>query len=156
MTKRAKLAKRPNYRPERRPARAKGVFKDEAPLACPGATKYEIVTALCVVAKQLGIQIGRGVGYDKHRDEYTVIGKTGRFALPQDYVIPGEYVAACILLWRKTMGAAQQQGISPRMWLERKGYVPKRSSSAPQQAPAAGTSAAPLAAGPSVAAASRS
>ena len=103
------LTKRRLYKPERRPARTKGVLDKQAPVACPDANKTEIAMALATLCHASNVAVGRGGTYDPLKDEYTVIGKvldggrdasgapTGR---AQDITVKGHEVAALIKLAR--------------------------------------------------------
>jgi hypothetical protein len=106
------LAKKRLYKPERRPARKRGVLDKQAPVSCPDATKTEIALALFAIAKEAGVIIGQGGSYDPLRDEYVCVGKvldggsldgvyTGRV---QDVTIHGAEVGAVIMFCRQVNG----------------------------------------------------
>jgi hypothetical protein len=99
------LAKRRLYKPDRRPARAKGVLgkhsvEKMAPVGCLDATEGEVAKALFVLARQSGVTVGRGSGYDPLRDIYTVIGKSASTGKVQDFDIEGGVVAELIRVAR--------------------------------------------------------
>lgn len=114
-------ARRRMYKPERAPARHKSGIGLQPPVGCPDANANEVEKSIPIVCKQFGILPGRALGYDKQRDEYVVVGKTGRWALPQDYRVPGHLVAGLILNWRKVMREAGPQ--DPRAWLQKQGLI---------------------------------
>lgn len=89
------------YRPERAPARKRGVLGTEPPNECKSATPHEIITGLCIAAKQLGITIGQGGEYDKTTGMYTVVGKDIATGKVGDWKIPGHLVATITKEWRK-------------------------------------------------------
>lgn len=115
------LAKRRLYRPERRPARKKGVVGKIAPLGCPDASQAEVVSAIAYICDDLKIRVGRGGEYDSLRDEYTVIAKVldgGELAgIPTgkacDVKIPGEQVALAIRYTRMLYGGRYDR---PMTW----------------------------------------
>ena len=103
-SKLVKLTKRRLYKPERKPARKKGVLHVPemvlAPVGCADARATEIKTAVYSIARLAGFDVGQGSGYDALRDEYTVIGKSRATGKAQDVVIQGAEVAAAIRLAR--------------------------------------------------------
>lgn len=102
-------ARRRLYRPERAPARKKGVLHKQAPIGCPNATPTEIAMALFSIGEQAHMIPGRGGTYDSLKDQYTLVGKvldggkdsdgtpTGKV---QDIVIEGADVAFLIRFMR--------------------------------------------------------
>jgi len=115
-------AKRRTYKPERKPARKKGVFSFEkqAPVDCPDANHYEIAMALYSICRSTWaisdtgdnnsetdarLEIGQGGDYDPIKDQYTVIGKVNGKA--QELMIPGIAVAALINTLRMWNGVEQ-------------------------------------------------
>lgn len=98
------LSKRRLYKPERRPARKRGVLEKDAPLSVPDASRFEIASAIFAIAKEAGVKVGRGSGYDPLRDEYTVIGKSTATGKAQDFKIAGSEVANAIVLFRYLNG----------------------------------------------------
>lgn len=99
------LVKRPYYKKQRAPARTKGVLRAEvAPVALPEANSNEVALALFALAEEAGVVVGRAGGYDRHRDEYTVVGKCKRSGKAQDFIIKGAEVADLILLGRLMNG----------------------------------------------------
>ena len=99
------LAKRRLYKPERAPARIKGVLGHfQAPVACPDATVPEIAMALASICDAGKIEVGRGGEYDALGDTYTIIGKHNGKA--QDLKIGGWQVAYIIGLVRQLNGGA--------------------------------------------------
>jgi hypothetical protein len=98
------LAKRRLYKPERRPARIKGVLYGMAPIGLPDANAGEVAKALFALAKEAGVKVGRGSGYDSLRDEYTVVGKSAATGLARDYKIDGSTVAQLITFARLLAG----------------------------------------------------
>ena len=106
------LTKRRWYKPERKPARAKGVIGKLAPIDCPDASQPEVVSAIACICAEMGVRVGRGGEYDALRDEYTVIAKvldggvhqrrpSGKV---QDVKIKGTAVAAAIQYTRMLYG----------------------------------------------------
>lgn len=93
---RAKLVTRNLYKRERAPDRKAGVLGKDAPAACRDATSFEILAALVVVAGQCGIKIGQGGEYDRVTDTYTVVAKSLRTGVAQDFKISGIDVAEAI------------------------------------------------------------
>lgn len=89
------------YRAPRPPARKRGVLGTQAPIECPDATPHEIITGLCVAAKQLGFTIGQGGEYDRTTGYYTVVGKDHVTGRAGDWKIPGRVVADITKEWRK-------------------------------------------------------
>lgn len=90
------LTHRRLYKPERRPARRRGVLHDQAPVGCPNATVSEIAMAIASICEAAHVAVGRGGMYDSIRDEYTIIGKDKRTGKAQDFKIEGVAVAALI------------------------------------------------------------
>jgi hypothetical protein len=98
------LARRRFYKPERAPARAKGVIGKEAPISVPDATTTEIKTALYALCKEAGMIIGRGAEYEPIRDEYTVIGKSKATGKAQEIKVQGAEVGSVIRIARMLNG----------------------------------------------------
>lgn len=95
------LARRRLYKPERKPARAKGGLTDkDTPISLPNATRREVVMALTVLCKKVRVVPGRGVGYEPLRDEYKVIGKSMVTGKAQDFTVRGVDVADLIKEFR--------------------------------------------------------
>ena len=92
------------YKPERKPARAKGVIGRNAPIALPDASRTEIATALFALAQQCGVIVGRGADYDALKDVYTVLGKSRETGRAQDFSIQGQAVADVIVMARLLNG----------------------------------------------------
>ena len=88
------LVRRRLYKPERRPARMKGVLHDQSPVGCADANSYEIAMALASLCRASGMVVGRGGDYDSIKDMYTVVGTVNGKA--QDLKIEGAAVAALI------------------------------------------------------------
>ena len=114
----AGLAKRQWYKKERAPARPKGVLGKHsiykrAPNGCVDADEGEVAKAIYSVAREAGVLVGRGSGYDSLRDEYTVIGKSMATGKAQDFKIAGVEVAVCIKLARMLNGGAMRPSGSP-------------------------------------------
>lgn len=114
----AGLTRRRLYKPERRPARKKGILDKQAPISCPDASKGEIAMALFALCHEAKVIVGQGGEYDSLRDEYTVVGKlldgsvdpdgmpTGKV---QDVKIQGAEVGAVIKLARMMNGGRLQR-----------------------------------------------
>jgi hypothetical protein len=103
-----KLARRQMYKRQRRPARHDDHTGSMPPIGAPDATAFEIISTINAYAKVvLKIDVGRTNGYDKQKDEYSVIGKAGRFEVPRDYRVPGAHVALLIQAWRGSQGTTQ-------------------------------------------------
>jgi len=102
------------YKPERRPARTKGVLAVErqAPVGCPDASRYEIAMALSAICQAGKMKVARGGSYDPIRDEYVVVGSIDGKA--QDIKIEGVAVAALINQLREWNGggAFDKQGLT--------------------------------------------
>ena len=98
------LVKRRLYKPERKPARKRGALYDLAPIALRDATSGEVSKAIYSLARESGVIVGQGGGYDSLRDEYTVIGKSMATGKAQDFTIAGAEVAALIGLARMLNG----------------------------------------------------
>jgi hypothetical protein len=98
------ITKRRLYKPERRPARKKGVLEKHAPIALPGANKYEIATALWALCKEAGVIVGQGGEYDALKDQYTVIGKSMATGKAMDFKVQGQEVAIVISIGRQLNG----------------------------------------------------
>lgn len=116
----AKLVRRRMYRPERPPARKKGVFKNAPPVGALDATPHEVITSIAVVCKQLGVRPGQGGEYDPHSDYYALIGQDVATGKAQDFRIPGHLVASVIKQWRKLHPRLDR---TPRDQLIRSGFV---------------------------------
>lgn len=111
------LIKRRLYKPERKPARRKGVLGQQAPVGCPDANHYEIAMAIAAICEEAQMEPGIGGEYDALKDEYTIIGRvrdggvdtsTGmRTGKVQDIKIPGAAVAALIGTLRAWNGTPQ-------------------------------------------------
>ena len=98
------LTKRRLYRPERAPARKKGVLHNQAPIGCVSANAKEIALALYSLCWDAGYVVGQGGQYDSLRDEYTVIAKRKDTGLVQDVTVHGAEVADLIKLARRLNG----------------------------------------------------
>lgn len=90
------LAKRRLYKPERKPARMKGVLHEQAPVGCPDASVKEIAMAIAALCQSVAIDIGRGGSYDAIKDEYVIVGKNRMTGKAQDFKVEGVAVAALI------------------------------------------------------------
>ena len=99
------LARRRLYKPERAPARKRGVLHKEAPVGCLGASGKEIEMAVAAICEIAHVTPGQGSGYNPIRDEYTIVGKDKRTGKAQDFVIEGVAVAALISTLRQAIGA---------------------------------------------------
>lgn len=112
------------YKPDRDriPLRRKGVLGNQPPVGAPDATPHEVLSSIRAVMVQFGVQGAVGREYDKQKDVYTVTGKSGRWALPQDYKIPGHLVSDLIWAWR---GVVEKAGArrDPRQWLQQQGLL---------------------------------
>src|SRR3990167_1545051 len=104
------LARRRLYKPERAPARKRGVLHKEAPVGCLDANGKEIEFAIAAICETAHITPGQGSGYNPIRDEYTIIGKDKRTGKAQDFVIEGVAVAALINTLRQAIGAKFDKG----------------------------------------------
>lgn len=109
------LTKRRLYKPERRAARDKGVFGRHsktklAPTGCPDANEGEVAKALYALAREAGVIVGRGSGYDGVADKYTVIGKSMETGKAQDFSIDGGTVADLIHFARVLNGGPMSSG----------------------------------------------
>lgn len=106
------MVKRRLYKPERKPARKKGVFKvgKNAPVALPDATPGEIAMAVYAISIQAGVEVGRGTGYDGLKDEYSVVGKSKATGRVQEFKLKGEEVATAIRLFRLLNGGPAVPG----------------------------------------------
>jgi hypothetical protein len=98
------LTKRRLYKPERRPARKKGVLEKHAPIGLPTANAFEIASAVASLCEQAGFEVGRGGDYDSLKDEYTVIGKSLVTGKAQEIKIQGGEVAFLIKVGRGLNG----------------------------------------------------
>ena len=99
------LIKRPYYKRPRAPARKKGILRNErAPAALPDANSGEVALALYALSEEAGVIVGRAVGYDAHKDEYTVAGKSKATGKAQDFIVQGLEVADLIVLARWVNG----------------------------------------------------
>jgi hypothetical protein len=95
------LCKRRHYKPERAPARAKGLLgSNAAPLSVPDASAHEVLMSLSAVALEAGLRIGRGGDYDRIADRYTVVGKSLFDGKAMDVKINGEIVGEIIIACR--------------------------------------------------------
>jgi hypothetical protein len=98
----------------KRPLPDKGVFANPtglihdvcqaAPIGCPDACLGEITKALYAIAKEAGVKVGRGCGYDQLKDIYVIVGKSLTTGKAQDFSVQGEEVAALIQLARILAG----------------------------------------------------
>lgn len=116
------------YRPERAPARRKGVLNKQAPVSCPDACPEEIAMALFSIGEAAHMIPGQGGTYDALKDRYTLVGKvldggvdaagipTGKV---QDLEIEGSAVAALIWTLRGWNGGRYENGAIQKE-LERK------------------------------------
>lgn len=104
------MAKRRLYKPERKPARKKGVLYKMAPISLPDANEGEVAKAIFALGKLAGVTVGQGSGYDSLRDEYTVIGKSADTGKAQDFVLKGETVAELIVVARMLNGGKMVPG----------------------------------------------
>jgi len=103
------------YKPERRPARDHGVLAGVgayplAPVALPDANAGEVAKAIFALARESGVIVGRGSGYDAIKDEYTVIGKSRVTGRAQDFKVSGSSVADVIVLARMLNGGPMKLG----------------------------------------------
>lgn len=99
------LVKRRLYKPERKPARKRGVLHNKnAPVALPDASGDEIAMALFALCEEAKVRIGRAEGYDSLRDEYTVVGKSMVTGVAQDWKVKGFEVALLIGFLRQLNG----------------------------------------------------
>jgi hypothetical protein len=96
--------KRRLYKPERAPARKKGVSHSQAPIACPDAEAKEIAMAIYSICESADVVVGRGGDYDWLKDEYTIVGKSKATGKAQDFTVPGAAVAALIMQLRAWNG----------------------------------------------------
>ena len=110
----AKLARRPNYKPERRPARLKGVLYKLAPIGCPDASESEVSKAVFALAWKAGFVVGRGSGYEPLKDKYTLIGKSRTTGKAQDVELEGHAVAETIYTFRLLNGGRADRTESRR------------------------------------------
>lgn len=94
------LTKRRLYKPERAPARKRGVLFSMAPIALPDADPGEVAKAIWALAREAGVIVGQGSGYDSLRDEYTLVGKSMETGKAQDWKVAGEVVADLIKIGR--------------------------------------------------------
>ena len=122
------IAKRRLYKPERPPARVKGVIGKDAPHSCLDASKLEVAMALYSLCREAGVVVGRGAEYEPLRDEYTVIGKSKATGKAQEIKVQGEEVGLLIHLARSLNGGKMSKAAS---------RLPEvRQSSTPQIPPA--------------------
>jgi hypothetical protein len=98
------LVKRRLYKPERAPARKKGVLNSQAPVSCIDAGSFEIAAAIAAFCRQAKVIPGQGGEYDWLKDEYTIIGKSRVTGKAQDFKIKGDEVGALIKLARSING----------------------------------------------------
>ncbi len=114
---RPKIARRRLYKPERAPARKRGVIGACPPQACPDASSYEIAMAIDALCEEAGFKIGRGSYYDRQRDEYWLIGKSLVTGKAQDTKVHGFEVAVLIQLLRQWNGGRKfdKQGLTKRV-----------------------------------------
>jgi hypothetical protein len=105
------LVKRRLYKPERKPARRKGVLKGLpnglyklAPIGLPDADAGEVAKALFSLSREAGVIVGQGSGYDPLRDQYAVTGKSLATGKAQDFTVEGAEVAAVIRMARMLNG----------------------------------------------------
>jgi hypothetical protein len=98
------LAKTRLYKPDRAPARKRGVLYDKAPIGLVDARETEVAKALFALAREAGVDVGQGSGYDSLRDEYSVVGKSRATGKAQDFKIQGAEVASLIIFARQLNG----------------------------------------------------
>jgi hypothetical protein len=103
------LTKRRLCKPERKPARKKGVLEKHAPIGCLSANKAEIALAVYSLCEDAGYVVGRGGDYDPLRDQYTVVGKHKETGKVQDITVEGAEVATLIKLVRRLNGGRLQK-----------------------------------------------
>lgn len=96
-------AKRRLYKPERSPARVKGVVGKNAPVSLPDAKRNEIAMALYSICKEAGFIVGRGAEYDALKDIYTLIGKSRETGKAQEVKVHGFEVGAVIQMCRNAL-----------------------------------------------------
>lgn len=92
-----RLVRRRLYKRERRPDHKPGVLAKQPPVGVPDASPFEIVSAVDIICRKYGIRVGQGGEYDRQRDEYVVIGKSGPRERPQEYDVPGWMVTQAII-----------------------------------------------------------
>lgn len=100
------LARRRLYKPERAPARKKGVIGRYAPIGLTNANPTEIRLALFALASEAGVVVGRGAEYDPLRDRYKVVGKSKATGKAQDFTIEGAEVATAIM-WARALNGGR-------------------------------------------------
>lgn len=109
-------ASRRLYKPERAPARKRGVLHDRAPVGCPNANNYEIAMAIASLCEASHVVPGRGLGYDPIADKYTIAGKSKATGKAQDFEIEGHAVALLINQLRVWNGGKfDKQGLTKAM-----------------------------------------
>lgn len=94
------LAKRRLYKPERKPARKRGVIGECSPVGVPDASPSEVINALAAIGMEAGFRVGRGGDYDRIADVYTVVGKGILDGRACDAKIAGSMVADVITTFR--------------------------------------------------------
>ena len=94
------LVKKRLYKPDRKPARIKGVLYNQAPIGLVDATKSEVLTAIMGVCLTTGVIPARGCGYDSLRDEYTIAGYNKSDKKFADVKISGQEVVVLIKFLR--------------------------------------------------------
>lgn len=98
------MKKRRLYKPERAPARKKGVIGKFAPISLPDASQIEVAMAVYSLCKEAGIKVGQGADYDPLKDVYTVIGKSYTTGKAQEATVQGVEVGDLINLFRMLNG----------------------------------------------------
>ena len=94
------LTHRRLYKPDRKPARIKGVLYNQAPICLVDATKAEVLTAIAGVCLSSGVIPARGCGYDSIRDEYTIAGYSKSDKKLKDVKVSGYEVGELIKFLR--------------------------------------------------------
>lgn len=108
------MVRRNLYKRERSAPRKTGVLYDKAPIGLPDANSGEVSKAIYALAREAGVIVGQGSGYDGLRDEYTVIGKSRETGKAQDFTIQGIEVANVIVIARMLNGGRMQRSGAPR------------------------------------------
>ena len=95
------LARRRLYKPERKPGRVKawmpapGTKLTEADLS-----QYEAELGIAATGFDRGIIVGRILGYDRHRNAFTVVGKRRMDGKAVEAIFPGSVVSSAIVAAR--------------------------------------------------------
>lgn len=97
------MKRRRIYKPDRKPARADGI-KIDGQITEASLTMDEVRMALWCVGKNAGILIGRILGYDRMRDEFTVRACSLIDQTEFDAKIRGEVVGHVVRLARLENG----------------------------------------------------